>query len=166
MAYNIYLEIPDVSDGANTEDSIGQFAVAEHEDEITVLEFRWGMLIPTDGLSGQITGNPRNAVVTIKKHLDKSSPLLAQSLTNPTPLELTFSFYRPGDIGGEGDPEPFYEIVLEGTKVVAVDVTSPDILNPANDSHPVYEHVTFAYNKVTASHEPGGTEFVYTWTGE
>ena len=52
MAYNIYLEIADVSDGANTEDSIGQFAVAEHEAEITVLEFRWGMRIPTDGLSG------------------------------------------------------------------------------------------------------------------
>ena len=59
MAYNIYLEIADISDGANTEDSIGQFAVAEHEDEITVLEFRWGMRIPTDGLSGQITGNRR-----------------------------------------------------------------------------------------------------------
>ena len=166
MAYNIYLEIPDVSDGANTEDSIGQFAVAEHEDEITVLEFRWGMRIPTDGLSGQITGNRLHEHLTIKKHLDKSSPLLAHSLTTPTPLELAFSFFRPGDIGGEGDPEPFYEIVLEGAKVVSVDVTSPDIMDPANDSHPVYERVTFAYNKVTASHEPGGTEFVDTWTGE
>ena len=89
MAYNIYLEIPDVSDGASTEDSIGQFAVTEHEDEISVLEFSWGMFVPTDSLSGQITGNRRLQHLMIKKHLDASSPLLAQALTNPTPLELS-----------------------------------------------------------------------------
>ena len=166
MAYNIYLEIADISDGANTEDSIGQFAVAEHEDEISVLEFNWGMYVPTDQLSGQITGNRRLQHLTIKKHLDSSSPLLAQALTNPTPLECTFSFFRPGDIGGDGDPEAFYEIVIEGAKVTNIEVSSPNILDPTNDNVPAYELVTFAYSKVTASHEPGGTEFEDTWSGE
>ena len=165
MAYNIYLEIPDVSDGASTEDSIGQFAVTEHEDEISVLEFSWGMFVPTDSLSGQITGNRRLQHLTIKKHLDASSPLLAQALTNPTPLECTFSFFRPGDIGGDGD-EAFYEIVIEGAKVTNIQINSPNILDPSTDNMPASETVTFAYNKVTASHEPGGTEFEDTWSGE
>ena len=166
MAYNIYLEIPDVSDGASTEDSIGQFAVTEHEDEISVLEFSWGMFVPTDSLSGQITGNRRLQHLMIKKHLDASSPLLAQALTNPTPLECTFSFFRPGDIGGDGDPEAFYEIVIEGAKVTNIQINSPNILDPSTDNMPASETVTFAYNKVTASHELGGTEFEDTWSGE
>jgi type VI secretion system secreted protein Hcp len=166
LAYNIYLEIPDVSDGASSEDSIGQFAVTEHEDEISVLEFSWGMFVPTDSLSGQITGNRRLQHLMIKKHLDASSPLLAQALTNPTPLECTFSFFRPGDIGGDGDPEAFYEIVIEGAKVTNIQINSPNILDPSTDNMPASETVTFAYNKVTASHEPGGTEFEDTWSGE
>jgi type VI secretion system secreted protein Hcp len=136
LAYNIYLEIPDVSDGASTEDSIGQFAVTEHEDEISVLEFSWGMFVPTDSLSGQITGNRRLQHLMIKKHLDASSPLLAQALTNPTPLECTFSFFRPGDIGGDGDPEAFYEIVIEGAKVTNIQINSPNILDPSTDNMP------------------------------
>ena len=37
MAYNIYLEISEISEGASSEESIGQHAKLEHADEISVL---------------------------------------------------------------------------------------------------------------------------------
>jgi type VI secretion system Hcp family effector len=166
LAYNIYLEIVDISDGASGEDSVGQFSKTEHEDEISVLALEWGIYVPADALSGQVTGNRRLGPLTITKHIDGASPLLAQSITNPVALECTFSFYRPGDIGGEGDPEPFYTMVLDGAKVTSVTIKSPNILEPENDIRPAYEHVSFSYNSITIDHEACSTSFIDNWTGE
>jgi type VI secretion system secreted protein Hcp len=169
LANNIYLSIEGeatISAGANTEKSIGQFAVTEHEDEISVLEFSWGMYVPTDKLSGQITGNRRHQHLTIKKHLDAASPVLAQCLTAPVPLTCTFTFVRPDGSAGSGEPEEFYTIELEGAKVTHIEITSPNILDPEMDHMPAYEVVTFAYNKVTGTHDISATTFTDTWTGE
>lgn len=168
MSYNIYLNIEGISDqgpGASSEESIGQMAKTEHVEDITVLALSWGMYIPTDRLSGQITGNRRHEHLTITKLLDVSSPPLAQHLTNPLPLECTFEFYRPGDIEATEDPEAFYTIVLEGAKVTKIQVNSPNLLLPENDHLPATEEVTFAYNKVSVEHSQGG-EFEDHWTGE
>ena len=165
MSYNIYLQIDDISDGASSEASIGQMAKTEHADDITVLALSWGMYIPTDRLSGQITGNRRHEHLTITKLLDVASPPLAQHLTNPLPLVCTFEFYRPGDITETEDAEAFYTIILEGAKVTKIQVNSPNLLLPENDNIPATEEVTFAYNKVSVEHVSGG-EFEDHWTGE
>ena len=169
MAYNIYLSVEGedvLTTEASSEASIGQFAVTAHEDEISVLEFRWGMYVPTDKLSGQITGNRRLQHLTIKKHLDASSPMLASALTAPSPLTCTFTFFRPDGSSGDGEPEQFYLIELEGAKVTHIEIVSPNILDPETASVPAYEIVTFAYNKVTASHDIATTTFTDTWSGE
>ena len=166
MAYNIYLEITDISDGASAEASVGQFSIAEHEDEISVLALEWGIYVPTDSLSGQVTGNRRLGPLTITKHIDGASPLLAQSISSPVPLQCVFNFFRPGDIGGEGEPEAFYSMLLEGAKVTSVTIKSPNILEAENDLRPAYEYVTFSYNSIEINHEACSTSFIDNWTGE
>ena len=169
MAYDVYLSIEDaegnlISEGASGEDSIGAFAKEEHEDEISILELSWGMTIPTDRLTGQITANRRHEGLVVKKHLDSASPQLAQCVTNPVPLTLELTFFRPADTGEGGEPVELYNITFEGAKVISVRVESPDMLDPDKDHMPAFEVVTFAYGSVEAEHAVCSTTFADSWS--
>ena len=105
MANIIYMSITGnkqglISRGASTVDSIGNKYQAGHEDEIMIFE-----------LSSNISMNQNVCFqpIDIRKPIDKSSPLLAQALTNNEILTCNFLFYRTAMSGGI---ELYYKIKL------------------------------------------------------
>ncbi len=154
MATEIYVRIENVDGEVLTEDSctresIGAYEKVDHDEEAYVLSFDHEVTLPTDDRSGQVTGAPRHKYLTIKKFVDRCSPLLAGHLVNPSDLEVEFNFYRQG----EGGQEHFYTITLEGAKIVNVQTVSPNVLDPNNDREVLSEIVTFTYGKIDWEHE-------------
>ncbi|MFA9460258.1 type VI secretion system tube protein TssD [Thiohalorhabdus methylotrophus] len=155
-----------LSEGASSEDSIGAFSKAQHEDKIYVLGFQQRLSLPTDRKTGGVVGNRRHEYLTITKLIDKSSPLLHAKLVNPTKLDCELEFFRPSDAGGEGEPQHYYTITLEKAKIVSIETTSPNLLDPRNDDFMPYEVVTFLYGGIDWVHEVGSTNASDTWSGE
>lgn len=153
MAYDAFMSITDVdgellSEGASSKESIGSYNKGDHEDEIFVLAYNQKIIVPTDDRNGQITGLPRHTRFTIKKFVDKSSPLLANALISPSTLEAELAFYRPGPSGGEA----FYQVTLSNAKIVQIDLVSPNCLDPLNDEKSAYEVVHFTYERIEWEH--------------
>lgn len=155
-----------LSEGASTQESIGAFFKSGHEDEIFVTGFEHKVSVPTDRLTGQVTGNRKHEYLQIRKLIDKSSPLLFQCLAEPKSLNATLHFYRSADTGSDGQPVHYYTIELEGAKVVNIITVSPDFLDPANDSISAYEEVRFTYSSITWNHETASSTAIDNWAGE
>ena len=81
-----YLEIEGVSQGpitqgAFTEDSVGNIYQEGHENKILVQGFSHNLRVPTNTQNGQPTGQRMHRPLTITKVFDKSSPLLYTALS-------------------------------------------------------------------------------------
>ena len=154
MATDIYMRIENadgeiLTEDACSEESIGAFEKADHDEEAYVLSLEHNVTLPTDDRTGQVTGHPRHKYLRVKKFIDRSSPLLAGALVNPTDLEIEFEFYRQGSNGSEH----FYTITLEGAKIVDIRTDSPDIMDRENDNKVASEFITFSYSKIDWEHE-------------
>ncbi|MBE0506348.1 MAG: type VI secretion system tube protein Hcp [Marinospirillum sp.] len=155
-----------LSEGASSQESIGAFFKSGHEDEVFVTGFEHKVSVPTDRLTGQVTGNRKHEYLQIRKLIDKSSPLLFQCLAEPKSLNCALHFYRSADTGSDGQPVHYYTIELEGAKVVSIITTSPDFLDPANDSISAFEEVRFSYSSITWNHETASSTAIDNWAGE
>lgn len=82
-----------ISAGCSTQGSIGNKYQAEHTDEIMVLSYSHNMT--NIGNINSATHSP----IIITKVVDKSSPLLAQALSNREEINCTISFYRVSSFG-------------------------------------------------------------------
>ncbi|HCS45264.1 MAG TPA: type VI secretion system tube protein Hcp, partial [Pseudomonas sp.] len=94
-----------ISAGCSTQDSVGNKYQAAHTDEIMVLSYSHNMA--NIGNINRSTHSPIN----ITKAVDKSSPLLAQALSNREEINCTISFYRVSSAGGQ---EKFYSVSING----------------------------------------------------
>jgi len=155
-----------LSEGASSEESIGAFYKSGHEDEIFVTGFDHKVSIPTDRLTGQVTGNRKHEYLKVRKLIDKSSPLLFQCLAEPKHLSCILNFYRSADTGSDGQPVHYYTIELEGAKIVDIRTVSPDFLDPANDEMNAYEEVCLTYSSITWNHEVASSTAIDNWAGE
>ncbi|MBM3114148.1 type VI secretion system tube protein Hcp [Pseudomonas sp. P66] len=97
-----------ISAGCSSQESIGNKCQAGHADEIMVLAMNHGMT--NVGNIKRTTHGP----IVITKNIDKSSPLLAQALTNREAIDCTICFYRTSAFGTQ---EEFYTIKLGGAQV-------------------------------------------------
>ncbi|WP_413483176.1 Hcp family type VI secretion system effector [Morganella psychrotolerans] len=154
MANIIYLAVTGnkqglISRGASTTDSIGNKYQAGHEDEILIFE-----------LSSNISMNQNVSFqpVDIRKPIDKSSPLLAQALTNNEILTCDFSFYRTAMSGGM---ELYYKIKLTGASLVSLNCFYPNSVTH-NDSQPE-ESISIRFKSVTREHVMAGTSSYSIW---
>lgn len=170
MPTEIYMSIND-PDGCLTEEacgkeSIGSFFKADHDEECLVLSYAHKVSVPTNNLTGQVTGTRKHEYLTIEKFIDKSSPLLTNAVTSPTELEVTMRFFRTPDETSAGEPVEYYNITLQRAKIVSIETISPNILDPANDGYIPYERVTFTYGQIQADHVICGTTAIDDWSGE
>lgn len=154
MANIIYLSVTGnkqglISWGASTIDSIGNKYQSGHEDEILVFEVSSGMSM------GQ---NVNFQPLDICKPIDKSSPLLAQALTNNEILTCDFSFYRTGM---NGSMELYYKIKLTGAGIVSLNCFYLNSVTH-NDSQPE-ESLSIRFKSVTWEHVMAGTSSYSIW---
>ena len=170
MPTEIYMSINDpegcLTEEACSKESIGSFFKADHDEESLVLAYDHKVSVPTNTLTGQVTGTRKHEHLTITKFIDKSSPLIFNELTSPSELEVVLRFFRTPDETSAGEPVEYCNITLQRAKIVSINTISPNILNVENDGLMPYEEVTFTYGLIQTDHVVCGTTAIDDWSGE
>ena len=158
MAISMFMRVENadgevLTDGATSSESIGSYSQADHEEEALVLAYDQKVFVPTDSRNGNVTGAPRHSLFRVKKFLDKSSPLLAAELVNPSELEVVLELWRPAS----GGPEAFYQVTLNRARIVEIELDAPDALDRASDDKGIYEWVSYTFESIDWEHITAST---------
>ncbi|AEN64798.1 type VI secretion system effector, Hcp1 family [Enterobacter soli] len=114
MAIPAYLWLKD--DGGA--DINGSVDVQDREGSIEIHSFAHGLHLPTDNMTGKITGNRVHSAMTFEKEFDSSSPYLYKAVAKGQTLDSAeFKWYHINDAGQEVE---YFNMLLEGVKVVSI----------------------------------------------
>ena len=140
-----------ISAGALGKQSVGTAWKEGHEDQILVQSYEVGIAVP----SGMGPGRRMHKPFSVRKSIDKSSPLINTALCSGELLtQCRLEFYRAA---GEGQQEHFYTVELKGAVIIGADAYMPDCREPRFEHlHPM-ETVRFSYREISWIHEVGGT---------
>ncbi len=161
-----YLEIEGVTqgpitNGAFTEESVGNIYQEGHENEILVQAFQHEVTVPTDVQSGQPTGQRMHKPLTVTKVFDKSSPLLYVALATGERLtKCLLKFYRTSTSGTQ---EHYFTIELADAIITRINGYMPNCQDPSQAHFTHLEDVSFTYRQITWTHEVGGTSGSDDW---
>ncbi|MTD28939.1 Hcp family type VI secretion system effector [Erwinia sorbitola] len=138
-----------ISAGCSTLDSIGNKFQCRHEDQIIIYE-----LVSHMTREEHVMLHP----LEIRKPIDKSTPLLAQAITQNELLDCTFLFYRTSASGGI---ELYFKVNLKDATLCDIRFFYPNSLTH-NEVQP-QESVSFKYKSVTWEHVLAGTSAYSFW---
>ncbi len=161
-----YLEIEGVTqgaitEGAFTEDSVGNIYQEGHENEVLVQAFGHVVTVPTDVQSGQPTGQRIHKPMTITKVFDKSSPLLYVALSTGERLPtVSLKFYRTSTAGTQ---EHYFSIQLQDAIITNIEAEMPNCQDPSQAHFTHLETVSFTYRQITWTHEVAGSSGADDW---
>ncbi|MGK7286437.1 Hcp family type VI secretion system effector [Buttiauxella agrestis] len=138
-----------ISAGCCSLDSIGNKAQIAHLDQIMILE-----------INHRITriNNVNHQMLTIKKPIDKSSPLLNKAITENETLACEFPMYR---INRFGVNELYYIIKLTEARICEIQLTIPHVIN--DNGGQAEETVSFVYEAISWEHCSAGTSSYSLW---
>ena len=108
------------------------------------------------------TGRRQYTPITIRKRIDKASPLLIKALVNNEKIDGAFKFFRPSPTG-DGTTEQFYTVTIKDGHVAAITQSSPDTLGAETASQPPYEQVSFVFKTINWTVTKGGVSHEDTW---
>jgi type VI secretion system secreted protein Hcp len=150
-----------ITQGAFTEDSVGNIWQEGHEDEVLVQAFKHNVMIPRDPRNGQPTGNRVHHPMTVTKIFDKSSPLLYTALCSGEVLpKVEIKWYRTAPTGVQ---EHYFTIKLADAIIVDIQSYMPNCQDPANEAFTHLEDVSFSYRKIDWTHEVASTTGTDDW---
>ena len=135
----------------------------ERENSIECLSFSDSVRTAREASSGMASGERTYEPVSIRKRIDKSSPLLAKALCNNEVIEATFKFFRPNP-AGDGTTQQFFTVVITEGRVASILRVSPDVIDPAAANHPPTEEVTFVFGRIVWTYVPDGIEHEDHWS--
>lgn len=141
-----------ISEGCSSQISIGNKCQAAHVDEIMVLSYSHNMA--NIGSINKTTHNP----IIITKNIDKSSPLLAQALSDREEINCSISFYRTSSLGRL---EKFYTIEITGGIIADLTLDMPHAVLQ-NDVEP-QEHLAIRYRDISWTHHLAATSGYSSW---
>ncbi|MBX8460113.1 Hcp family type VI secretion system effector [Enterobacter sp. RIT637] len=157
MAIPAYLWLKD--DGGT--DIKGSVDVQYREGSIEVLGFGHGLHLPTDSATGKITGTRVHSALNFEKEFDSSSPYLYKAVAQGQTLQSAeFKWYRINDAGQEVE---YFNMYLEGVKVVSVCPVMHDVKDPATEKHNHLESISLRYERITWKHCDGNILFSDSW---
>jgi type VI secretion system secreted protein Hcp len=134
--------------GESSQQSMGR------QDTIECLSFVSAISAP--GAPG--VGRARQEPLTIRKRIDRSSPLLARAVAENQVVEAVFKFFRPNPTG-DGTTEQFYTITLRGSRIASIRTVVPDTTRPESSSMPPMEDVSFTVGEIVWTYTNGGVTF-------
>ncbi|WP_458377531.1 Hcp family type VI secretion system effector [Pseudomonas fluorescens] len=144
-----------ISAGCSTQASIGNKYQAAHTDEIMVLSYSHNL-----ANIGNINRSTHSPII-ITKAVDKSSPLLAQALSNREEINCTISFYR---VSAFGMQEKFYTVSINGGVIADLTLEMPHAIFQ-NDAEP-QEQVAIRYRDIAWTHHLAKTAGYSSWGEE
>ncbi|MEM6162404.1 Hcp family type VI secretion system effector [Erwinia sp. P6884] len=137
----------------------GSADVQDREQSIEVTSFSHNLYIPTDGNTGKLTGTRVHGALVFEKEFDRSSPYLFKAVaTGQTLSSAEFKWYRINDAGQEVE---YYNMMLEGVKIVSVTPMMHDTKTVTNVGH--LEQVQMRYAKITWRYLDGNIQFTDAW---
>lgn len=139
----------------------GSVSIANREGSIEVLGFGHGVYLPTDPSTGKATGSRKHSPITFEKVFDSSSPYLYKAVATGQVLKAAeFKWY---EINHSGQEEEYFNMQLEGVRVVAVCPLMHDCKNPATERYNHLESVSLSYEKITWKYNDGNHVFSDAW---
>jgi type VI secretion system secreted protein Hcp len=115
----------------------GEASASEHEDDIVIASWNWGLSAGSALGSGKATARRSYKHLTVFKAIDSASTALMSALaTNDEVKEARLAMRKAGE--GQVD---FFTIVLGGARVSAIEIDVDDRGTPV-------ERVEFAFTKV------------------
>lgn len=141
------IKYSDITKGASSEEALGNtLYVKNHEDEIHVLECMDGAHTQTDMKTNNLHLMHKPLVIT--KHLDKTSPLLMNELSQGMNLgKVTIDFYRNTMTSGQ---ELYYRITMHDTILIRGELFS-------DENGDAKEKISFAYKDIEKGHLASST---------
>ena len=137
----------------------GDSTQAMTEDAIECVSFLSSVSAATRTGTGMATGRRTHEGISIRKAIDRATPLLAKALCNNEMIEATFRFFRPNPIG-DGTTEQFFTVEIDKARLTSIQLVSPD--GYSNHDAPAavgpFEDVQIVYNEITWRYEPTGVE--------
>ncbi|MEN4931182.1 type VI secretion system tube protein TssD [Erwinia billingiae] len=157
MAIPAYLFITD-DGGALIKGSVD---IKGREYSIEVNGFSHNLSLPTDMMTGKITGTRKHASILIQKDFDTSSPYLYKAVaTGQTLKSAEIKWYNINDAGQEVE---YFNMLMEGVKIVGVSPLMHDTKDPVHEKHNHLECVEMRYDKITWKHCDGNLMFSDSW---
>lgn len=144
----------------------GDLQIEKSEGAIECLSYVSSVSATTRQGSGVATAAGRRVHdgITIRKAIDRATPLLARALCFNEQIEATFRFFRPSPYG-DGTLEQFFTVEIDQARLTAITLVSPDGFSNGGDAPgvPAFEDVQFAFGRIVWRYEPDGIEFEDTW---
>ncbi|HAU5566515.1 TPA: Hcp family type VI secretion system effector [Serratia fonticola] len=139
----------------------GSVDVQNREGSIEITGFSHNVRLPTDPMTGKATGTRKHAPIIIQKEFDASSPYLYKAVSTGQNLKSAeFRWYHINDAGQEVE---YFNILIEGVKIIGVSPIMHDTKDPCKEKHNHLECVEFAYEKITWKHCDGNIIFSDSW---
>lgn len=139
----------------------GAVDIKDREFSIEVLGFGHGLFLPTDNMTGKITGPRVHSALNFEKEFDYSSPYLYKAVARGQTLQSAeFKWYRINDAGQEVE---YFNMLLEGVKVVSVCPVMHNCKDVHSEKHNHLEAISLRYDKITWKHCDGNIIFSDSW---
>jgi len=123
----------------------GSSDVKDREGSMELRGLHHEITIPTDIMTGKVTGTRQHSPFQFTKELDSASPYLFKAAaTGKTLKSAEFRFYN---INYAGQEVEYYRITLENVKVISVCPVMHDTRSCPGTGH--MEEVAFNYEKIT-----------------
>jgi type VI secretion system secreted protein Hcp len=145
--------------GESTQVSMGR------ADSIECVAFNSGVLSAREAASNLATGRRQHEPITIRKRIDKASPLLAKALCQNEAIEGVFKFFRPNPTG-DGTTEQFFSVAIKGGRVFSQKLMILNTLDPSQSTEPPLEEVGFVFSTIAWTYTNGGIEHEDNWAGK
>ena len=157
-------EEEEISEEASSKESIGQAYAGEDDEKanmITLLHFENSIFRerkPTKlGTGGAQLDVMEIGEFTIKKYLDKTSPLLTKATLEEFRDKEAADGFPKAEVlifeSNSADPDPIQKYVFHEVKVIEHRTILPDLTNPG-ESNPPQEIVKMTYVGMQVSHVP------------
>lgn len=125
---------------------------------IACLSFEVSQEAALDRGTGMPTGRRSYGPLSIRKRIDKATPLIARALVRGEEIEAVFRFFRDT---GPGKLEQFFTVEISNAAVASTSQFSPDGLSHhgAPPAAAALEDVLFVFQRIVWRHEAGPIEF-------
>lgn len=139
----------------------GSVEVAGREGSVEVLGFGHGLHLPTDNITGDVTGTRIHAPLTFEKEFDLSSQYLYKAEAKGQALNsVEIKWYSINHMGQE---QEYFNMFLENVKVISICPVMHGCKSPAMEKHNHLEIVGRLIEKITWKHCGGNIISSDSW---
>ncbi|HCM9256395.1 TPA: type VI secretion system tube protein Hcp [Enterobacter cloacae subsp. dissolvens] len=137
----------------------GSSDVDQREGSIELRGLTHNLSIPVDETIGRLTGTRQHAPFLFEKEIDSASPYLYRAVaTGQTLKSAEVKWYHINDAGQEVE---YFNILLEGVKVVSITPIMHDTRNCPGTGH--MESIQLRYEKITWRYVDGNIQYSDAW---